>query len=132
MKNLRYYKPFELSQLFDQVGWSEPSGVQSRMPAVDVKETEEAYGLLIDLPGVKKDAISISYKNGHLSIEAKREVSEENATSWVCRERYAGGFQRNIYLSQSLKDDEISASLNDGVLEIYAPKQHQTKQISIN
>ena len=132
MKNLTYYKPFDFSQFFEQGLWSEAIGSQNRTPAVDVEETETAYRLWIDLPGVKKDAVSVSYKNGHLSIEAKRESSEDNQNSWVRRERHKGGFQRNIYLSQSLKDDEISASLNDGVLEVYAPKQHQTKQINVD
>ena len=132
MNKTTYYKPFDLNSLFDQAFSNYQTTQHRNNPPVDIEETDEAYHLLVDLPGVKKEAISVTYKNSQLIIEGKRESQNDDHEKWIHCERFSGTFQRIINLSQDIKDDEISANFTDGVLEIFAKKHHQAKQITIN
>lgn len=92
---------------------------------VDVKETDDAYLVEADLPGMKKDAINLEYKEGYLTISAKRDdVVEDKKDSYVRRERRYGEFKRSFYVD-NIEKDKINASFNDGVLKITLPKNEK-------
>ncbi|MEN6412287.1 MAG: heat shock protein Hsp18 [Veillonellales bacterium] len=94
---------------------------------VDLKETGSDYQVEADLPGIKKEDISLQYANNYLTIAAKRdEVKEDRAEeNYLRRERHYGQFQRSFYVS-NVADDKISAEFKDGVLKIVLPKQDTT------
>lgn len=89
---------------------------------VDLKEDENAYTLEADLPGIKKDDISLDYESNYLTISAKRDETVENkANNYVRRERRCGEFSRSFYVD-NINASAIDASFIDGVLKVTLPK----------
>lgn len=102
----------------------------------DLKETDDAYSIEADLPGIKKDAIDIDFNNNYLTISAKRDDSqEEKDENFIRRERRYGEFKRSFYVD-NVEKNNIAASFNDGVLKINLPKSKkdpkQNTKIDIN
>lgn len=94
---------------------------------VDLKENENEYIIEADLPGIKKDAIDLSYENNYLTVTAKREDTvEDKSGNYVRRERNYGEFKRSFYID-NVDESKIDASFNDGVLKINLPKIDKTK-----
>lgn len=102
---------------------------------VDLKEDENNYTVEADLPGIKKEDISLEYDNNYLTISAKRdETSENNDNNFVRRERTYGEFKRSFYID-NIDENTVDASFTDGVLKITLPKKEkgiQRKKIDIN
>lgn len=98
------------------------AGAQNNI-RVDVKETETAYEITADLPGVKKEDISVGLENECLTICAKREErTEDSRDNYLRRERRYGEFKRMFQL-RNVRNDSIEAAFNDGVLTITLPKR---------
>lgn len=97
-------------------------------PRVDLAETENAYLVHVDLPGLNKDDLEINFHEGVLSISGERnaETQDEN-TKYVRVERSYGRFYRAFTLPQMVKADEIEASFENGVLNITVPKAEEVK-----
>ena len=115
-------------------------GKHSRnMMKTDVRETDNSYELDIDLPGFKKDEISVQLDNGYLSISASKglDKDEENKNGkYIRRERYAGAMNRTFYVGDNLTQQDIQAKFEDGILKISVPKKdvqqiEQNKYIAI-
>jgi len=101
----------------------------------DVKETESAYLVEAELPGFQKDDIEISYEGPYLTIKAVRKESSsvEDADQHIVRkERHYGEYVRRFHV-QNIAEDQITASLKDGILKLEIPKQPDTgkKRIQI-
>ncbi|WP_071394045.1 Hsp20/alpha crystallin family protein [Bacillus tuaregi] len=95
----------------------------------DIMEKENAYYVEAELPGFAKEDISIEYENNQLTIKAKRELltEEKDKNEKVIRqERHFGEFLRRFYV-EDIKDDEIMAKLEDGILKIEIPKRSPGK-----
>lgn len=109
------------------------------MMKTDVRETENSYELDIDLPGFKKDEITVQLDNGYLSISASKglDKNEENKDGkYIRRERYAGAMNRTFYVGDNLTQQDIQAKFEDGILKISVPKKdvqqiEQNKYIAI-
>lgn len=104
------------------------TGGNSFSPRLDIKEAEEAYHISVEVPGVDKEGVDISLKDGLLTIqgERKQEAQEENEKySWI--ERSYGSFQRSVRLPKHTQEDAVEARLENGVLEIKVPKMEQPK-----
>lgn len=94
---------------------------------VDLKENDNEYIVEADLPGIKKEAIDLSYENNYLTVTAKREDTvEDKSGNYVRRERSYGEFKRSFYID-NVDESKIDASFNDGVLRINLPKIDKTK-----
>ena len=88
----------------------------------DLKETNDSYLVVADLPGVKKGDIDIEFQNNNLVITAKRDESvEDSKESYVRRERHYGEFRRSFYI-ENVDEDKIKAKFEEGVLRIHLPK----------
>lgn len=95
---------------------------------VDVKEDEDKYLVEADLPGMKKENISLEYENNYLTIAAKREdVLEDKRDNYVRRERSYGEFKRSFYVD-NVDEASVDASFSDGVLRITLPKKEKGKE----
>ena len=107
----------------------------SYLPSVDIRDTEDALELSVEVPGVSKEDIDISVKDGVLTIkgEKKNEVKEEQKNYYRVERTY-GSFQRSFHLADEVNSDEVSASLENGVLTLSLPKaeKQKEKQITIN
>ena len=95
----------------------------------DIKEKEDSYELAVDLPGFKKDEISIDLSNGYLTIEAAKGLDkdeEDKKGRYIRRERYAGSMSRSFYVGD-VKPEEVFAKFEDGILKLDVPKAGQRK-----
>ncbi len=102
----------------------------SREMLTDVREHEDHYEVEIDLPGFKKEEITVELKNGYLTITAAKGVdeNEENKKGKIVRqERYAGVMQRSYYVGEEITHEDIKAKYEDGVLKLNIPKQDVKK-----
>ena len=91
----------------------------------DVRETENTYELDIDLPGFKKDEITVDLKNGYLTIGASKGLDKDQTDSngkYLRRERYAGVCSRSFYVGENVRPEDISAKYEDGILRLSVPK----------
>ena len=91
----------------------------------DVRETENTYEMDIDLPGFKKDEISVELKDGYLTIRAAKGLDkdeEDKKGKYIRQERYAGACSRSFYVGD-LESKDISAKYEDGILKLSMPKQ---------
>lgn len=101
----------------------------------DVKDTPSAYELEIELPGVKKEDVKAELKDGYLTITAstdsKKEEKQENG-SYIRRERYAGTCSRNFYVGDDMKQEDIKAKFENGVLKVTVPKKEEKPVVENN
>ena len=92
----------------------------------DVKETENAYEIDIDLPGFKKDEIQMELENGYLTVSAAKGLDkdeEDKKGKYIRKERYAGAMQRSFYVGENLTDEDIKAKYENGILRLSVPKK---------
>jgi HSP20 family protein len=105
-----------------------------RQIRVDVTETEQAYLVKADMPGLKKDDIKISIEGNVVSIGATvQEDKQETNGGAVYSERYSGALYRSFSLPQEIDDANTEAKYQDGVLSLTLPKKQGTarRQIAI-
>ena len=101
-------------------------------PAVDIRETETSTLISTDLPGIKKEEISINVEENTLVLSGERkEASEVEKDNYYRKERYFGKFKREFSLPSSIDHEKISADYTDGVLTIEIPKPEEKKPKSI-
>lgn len=101
----------------------------------DIRKKDGSYMLDVELPGYKKEDIKISLYNGNLTISAEHHetAEEKDAKGDVLRqERYYGTTSRTFYVGDAIKDTDVHASYNDGVLTLTIPtpekKEAETKK----
>lgn len=134
------WDPFrEMSNLDDQFarlwrGLAEGRGRQeSWLPAVDVFDQEDAVVLKAELAGMDADDIEISVEDNVLTIKGERKFEEKVDDERYYRiERRFGSFQRSLALPQGVKPEDITASYDDGILEVRVPKAEEEKPKKIN
>jgi len=89
----------------------------------DVKETDDAYLIEAELPGVNKDEIKIEYVNDRLIISVNKDDNiNEEKENYIRRERRMTSMRRSFYL-EDVDDEKISAKLENGILKIHVPKK---------
>jgi len=104
----------------------------SWMPALDIEETEKDFIAKIELPGIKKEDISLKVENNILTIQGERKSeSEENGKTYHRIERSYGKFYRSISLPKHIDEEGIKASCEDGVLRIVMPKSKNSNKKTI-
>lgn len=89
----------------------------------DIREEDDRYIMEAELPGFSKEDITIDVQDGRLTISAKHdEQSEDKKDNYLRRERHTGTFCRSFDLS-GIAADQITASYQNGVLELQLPKE---------
>jgi len=131
---------FDFDDLFDL--WAPGRAVTAAgatlFPRVDIKEKSDSYEISAEMPGVNKDDIHVSLRDGLLVIEAesRQEDKEEKDGKLVRQERRYGRFLRSFDLGGNVAEGDISASFKDGVLKVTAPKPKPkpatARRISVN
>ncbi len=105
-----------------------PESTLSVVPAVDLEETEDAFKITAELPGMTKKDIKITLENNVLSIsgekKGEKEVKEKN---YHRVERSYGKFHRAFELPGAVNRDKIEAEYKDGILSISVPKTEEAK-----
>lgn len=96
-------------------------------PRVDIREEDNRFVILADLPGVDPDDVEIMMDKGILSIKGERKSEvQEHAERYSRIERHYGMFHRRFALPDSADPDGITAQGHNGVLEISIPKRPET------
>ena len=93
----------------------------------DVRETENTYEVDVDLPGFKKDEISVDLKDGYLTISAAKGLDKDQKDKqgkYIRQERYAGACSRSFYVGD-VEAGDVSAKYEDGILKISLPKHEK-------
>ncbi|MGJ8739132.1 Hsp20/alpha crystallin family protein [Zobellia laminariae] len=99
------------------------------LPKVNIKETADAFMVDVAVPGLKKSDFHIEIDNQVLSISTETsEKSEHKEENYTRREFGYSSFKRTFTLPESVNDEKINASYNDGILNILLPKKEEAKQ----
>lgn len=134
----------EVDRLFEDFGrddfWRRPlrslAGIERNLaqkfaaaPAVDVAESEKAYEITAELPGMDEKDIEVNVANGGLTIKGeKKEEKEEKQKDYYVSERRYGSFQRYFGLPDSVDASKIEASFKNGVLKVTLPKTAEAQK----
>ena len=103
-----------------------------RMMKTDIREKADGYELLVDLPGFKKEEIQAVLDNGYLTISASKGLDQEDEAKesrYIRRERYAGACSRSFYVGEGVKEEEIRAKFENGILKLSIPKVENKPQV---
>ena len=96
------------------------------MMKTDIRETDEGYEVIMDLPGFKKDEIEVQLENGYLTVSSAKGLDKDEADKkgkYICRERYAGEMSRSFYVGEDILDTDIHARFENGILKLDVPKK---------
>jgi HSP20 family protein len=97
-------------------------------PPVDIQETDEAYRIHAELPGLKKDDVQITLENNVLRVSGERKFEKDvKQDSYHRIERVYGTFARSFALPHQVSSDKVEAKFDNGVLSIVVPKAEQAK-----
>ncbi len=106
-------------------------------PAVDIKETAEAFTIDAELPGMSKDDVKVTVHDGVLTIEGERKHEEESGDKKHHRvERFYGSFMRRFTLPENVDENSVKASFKDGLLTLTLqkaePKEPKAIQVDVH
>ena len=99
------------------------------MPAVDVTDSEKAYQITAELPGMDEKSIEVKVTDGYLTIKGeKKEEKEEKQKDYYVSERRYGSFERYFALPESVDASKIEATFKNGVLKVTLPKTAEAQK----
>ncbi len=96
----------------------------------DVREREDKYEVVMDLPGFKKEEIKVELKEGYLTVSAGKSLEEgdkDKEGKYIRRERYVGNMSRSFFVGKDITKEDIHAKFEDGVLTLDFPKEAPKK-----
>ena len=95
----------------------------------DVKELEDRYEVMVDLPGFHKEDIRLELNDGTLTIIAVKSLDKEDESkgNYIRRERVVGNMQRSFYVGKALTEEDIHAKYENGILKLDIPKKDARK-----
>jgi len=132
--NLSSGSMFNMMDDFFSDAWPFGRSLMNDTFKVDVHESDKAYTIEAEMPGVKKEEINLELNDGRLTISVERsEEVEKDKDSYIHRERRYSSMQRSLYLNDAVGED-VDAKLSDGVLKVVVPKKvksETTKKIDI-
>lgn len=105
---------------------------EKNMMKTDIKQTDAGYEMDIDLAGFKKEDVTAKLENGYLTISASKGVDKDEKNDegvYIRRERYVGQCSRSFYVGEDVKQEEIKAKFEDGILKVFIPKT-EPKQLA--
>ncbi len=97
-------------------------------PRADVRETDDAYQIMVDLPGLEKDDIKVKFEDNVLTISGERKAeSTDEGKNYHRIERIYGSFSRSLRFPKDVNAQKVVANYRNGVLEISLPKSEEVK-----
>ncbi|MEW6260155.1 MAG: Hsp20/alpha crystallin family protein [Thermodesulfobacteriota bacterium] len=124
-----------LQDAFSRANIDEDFALSAWKPLVDIFDKDDAIVIHAELPGVKKEDVSIEVKDNVLTLRGERTESKEiKEDKYYRKERTFGSFHRAFTLPAAVNPDSIKATFKDGVLEIEIPKpeEQKPKQVKIS
>lgn len=97
------------------------------VPYADIYETEDALAVMLEMPGVEKNDVSVSLENGVLRVDGRIDFTKYEGMEPVYTEYNVGHYTRSFMLSDKIDQGQIDAQLDDGVLTLTLPKAREAK-----
>ncbi|MCI8558416.1 MAG: Hsp20/alpha crystallin family protein [Lachnospiraceae bacterium] len=116
-------------------GFSKGSKRETSLMKTDVKEMNGAYELEMELPGYAKEDVTAQLKDGYLTIQASRNATNDEKDekgNYIRRERYIGQCSRSFYVGETVKQEDIRAKFENGILKLTVPKIEEQKPVEEN
>ena len=104
-----------------------PDTTQTVSPAYEIKETADAYGLTVHLPGVNKDGLELTVEEGTFTIRGQRAWKQPSGWTTLYRESVDLPFELVLTHDNTIDTDKIHAELADGILRVSLPKAEAVK-----
>ncbi len=118
------FEPFSLLRDIDRLFEERSTRAGAWAPRIDVFGREQELVIRVEVPGVNAEDIDITLEDHTLTISGSRSFDQESSeTGYHRREIFTGTFRRTLVLPEELDRDEISASANDGILEVTIPRR---------
>ncbi len=108
-----------------------PAFSTNTLMRTDIREKDGNYLLDIDLPGYKKEDIKISLYNGTLTVSAEKNQSEEEKDekgNIIRQERYSGKCSRSFYVGNAIRETDVNASYQNGILTVTIPSEEKKEE----
>ncbi len=115
------WRPFE--------PWQPFAGMPSA-PSIDMRETDDAYIVEAEMPGIKPEGVDVTLEGRTLVVRGtfgEERSEEQEGGRWLIRERRRGSYSRSISLPSGVDADNISASFENGELAVTIPKAKEDK-----
>ncbi len=113
-----------ISHAMDQAFGTSNTRGELWMPSIDATETEQAYVVSLDLPGIDPSKVDVNFERNTLTVRGTRErvAESQEGTQVLFTEREWGNFERSMRFPLHVEGDKIGAAFNNGVLTITIPK----------
>jgi HSP20 family protein len=122
-------RPFPRMMLPTQPFWGGETMSFAATPAVNVAETDKAYEITAELPGLDEKHIQVQLTNGYLRFKGeKKEEKTEKEKDYYLQERCFGSFERSFLVPDSIDPDKIEARFHKGVLTVVLPKKAEARK----
>jgi HSP20 family protein len=102
------------------------------LPNADIYETQDALTVVLEMPGVGKDHLSVRVEDGVLNVEGRLDLSKYQGLRPLYIEYNIGHYSRSFQLSSKIDQNRIEAGLKDGVLSLTLPKAEEAKPRTID
>jgi HSP20 family protein len=128
-----FFRPLSLFDDIDRLAeqmwdsWAPFNLTEGRVPSTDMYEEKDELVMKTELPGIEKKDLSITLEGDRLTIAAEKKEEEVEDAEHHTRERYYGRYYRSVTLPYPVKEEKISATLDNGVLELRLPKADEAK-----
>ena len=124
----RSFRPFYLSNIFDDTLFPVFHSSTNSVPAVNIREDEKNYNLELAVPGIDKKDLKIDLNEDVLTISSEvKQENEEEKNGYKRKEFSYSSFARTFYIPENIDRDKIEASYKDGILNVSLPKQETEK-----
>ncbi|BFP41733.1 hypothetical protein FGF1_25780 [Flavobacteriaceae bacterium GF1] len=126
---------FDLDNFFDHRFWDDDF-IRGRFwtgktvePALNIKETDDNFEIELAAPGFSKKDFEVTIDNGYLNISGEKSISEEEKDENYTRREFSyNAFQRSLQLPESVREEEITAHYEDGILSFELAKKEEAKK----
>jgi len=123
---------FDIDRFFNQPLWESPlfDGKRyARVPAANIRETDEEYFIELDAPGLSKKDFEVGVDNGVLEIKVEKEEEREREREDYTRKEFNyAAFYRSFTLPETVNTDKIEAEYENGILSVRLPKLAEAKR----
>ncbi len=123
---------FRESLLDDFFGYDHRHGSRTysaELMRTDIKDTDTGYEMTMNLPGIRKEDIKAELKDGYLTVSAMAnscDDGKDDSGVYIRRERYTGMCSRIFYVGEHVKQEDIKAKFEDGILKLQVPKKKES------
>jgi HSP20 family protein len=118
----------EMESLFERFFGGESGQAQAAVPLMNLAETQDAFEVTLDLPGLKPEDVKVELQGGALVVSGERkDAQQQEGKTFLRVERRCGLFRRAISLPGAVDEDKIDAQFQDGVLHVKLPKSEQQR-----